>query len=259
MHCPGLGQGNKMRHINLFGAHLRAGPGRMATADSFVTVENLQPLLLVFFTRVHQADNRRQHRIGAQKTVMAADAGASAAKAIYTARRFNILLKLLRRDIVGITVRDGQRVDDVWLYPIQFFISRCDVDGQVPYDRGHLDGVNGKGGRLEIPHGGFNEQFAGQQGFTVDADRTGAALAVFAGRVPGQRGILRAVDLSEKIDEALDAAGFNSIAPAAGSLCLGVESINFQCQGIGLAFLHGFESRSGRLHQYFLWIRPNFS
>ena len=227
MHGSGLGHGNKMGHVNLFGAHPRAGPGRVATAEPFVAVENLQTLLLVILARVHQADNRRQHRIGAQKPAMTADTGTRAAKAVYTASRLDIFLEMIRRYVMGFAFRGGQRIDDIGLYPIEFFIGLFDVYGQVPHDGGHLDGVNGKGRCIEIQHCGFNEQFAGQQGFSVDAHGTGSALAVLTGRVPGQGGVFRVIDLSEKIDETLNAAGFDAISPAAGNLCPGVEAMDF--------------------------------
>ena len=233
-----------MGHIDLFGAYPGARPGCMTSGNSFVAVENLQTFLAVIFSGVHQADNRRQHCIGAQKSMMAADTGACAAKAVYTARRLDILLQMFRRYVMGFSVRERQGIDDIWFYPINVFISLFDVYGEIPYDRGHLDGVNSKGRRLEFTHCGLNEQFASQQGLAVDADGTASTLAVFTRRVPGQRGVLRVVDLSEKIDETLNATGFYPICPAAGNLCLRVKSMDFQCQGICVSFFHGFNGHS---------------
>ena len=86
-----------MGHIDLFGAHPGARLGCMATGDALVAIDNLQTFLFVVLAWVHQADNRRQHCIGAQKSMMAADTGAGAAEAVYTARRLDILLQMFRR------------------------------------------------------------------------------------------------------------------------------------------------------------------
>ena len=101
-------------------------------------------------------------------------------KAVYTARGLYILLEMLRRYVMGSAVGSRQRLDDIGFDPIQFFIGLFDIYGQVPDDGGHLDGVDGKDGRIEVPHRGFNEQLASQQGSSIDAHGTGSTLAVLA-------------------------------------------------------------------------------
>ena len=222
-----------MRHVDLLRADMGAGLRGVATVDSLLAVQQIQPLILFLFPRIHHPDDAGHRRIGADKGPVPADAGLGAAEAVDATRRLFIPGKLLGRNPV-LRHPGGKffRFDEVGFRPVDTLVGPLPVHDEIPDDRGDRYRRDLEFRRAEQGDGVLHKQLAGKHRPSVDIHRATAALGVLAGRRPGQRGVLLHVDSPEQIDEPQDRAGVEPVGLKPAHRSIRIVTLDRERQGI---------------------------
>ena len=144
-----------------------------------------------------------------QKIMMAADTGGCTAEAINTTGCINIALEMAGRNFVFIArVRIFNRLDDIRLDFMDPLVGYVKIYDQIPNHRCNRKRFNQKFIGLEMCNSIFHQQLAGEHWFAVNFHRTGTALSVLTGRIPGQGRIQLFVDFSKQVGKPKNSTGF---------------------------------------------------